>query len=414
VRSPGDAELPLVSVVTPSYNQGRFIAATIESVLSQDYSNIEYIVVDGASNDDTAEVVARYGDRLRFVSEPDRGQSDAINKGFRMARGEIVAWLNSDDVFLPGAVSAAVAALTDRPDAGAVYGEGYQMDEAGNITSRFAVTQEFNLWRLLNLSDYILQQSVFFRRRVFDEIGFLDESLHYGMDWEILMRIGLHYPIQYIPHEMGAIREYPSAKSFSGGSARARELAAIMRRHTGKHFPPGMFVYGLPTYAEIVNRQLEHHAAGPMRPLVRRLQRRTTWAVHRIVGRILREAQGWYTDDWAAPHARFTFPPSRGRNLAIDVELPSWVPFERQRLSFSVGRRVFARETFAAGRFTIPLIPPRATWNAPVTIDVRAERWFRPPLQPAQPPDRRRLAYFIRSFEFEDRPRGAEPVSRSS
>src|SRR3981081_1720347 len=109
-RSDEDS-LPLVTIVTPSYNQGRFIAATIESVLSQDYPNVEYLIGAGASTDDTAEVVARYAGRLTFVSEPDGGQSDAINKGFRRARGEYVAWLNSDDVFLPGAIGTAIAAL---------------------------------------------------------------------------------------------------------------------------------------------------------------------------------------------------------------------------------------------------------------------------------------------------------------
>src|SRR3981081_4557960 len=118
-RSDEDS-LPLVTVVTPAYNQGRFIAATIESVLSQDYPNVEYLIIDGASTDETAAVVKRYEDRLTFVSEPDRGQSDAINKGFRRARGRYVAWLNSDDIFLPGAITQAVAALRAHPDAGGV------------------------------------------------------------------------------------------------------------------------------------------------------------------------------------------------------------------------------------------------------------------------------------------------------
>src|SRR5579872_2956802 len=114
---------PLVTIVTPSYNQGRFIRATIESVLTQDYPNIEYIIMDGASTDETADVVRPYLDRLTFVSEPDRGQSHAINKGFARARGEIVAWLNSDDLFLPGAVRRAVEAFRAAPQSGVVYGE---------------------------------------------------------------------------------------------------------------------------------------------------------------------------------------------------------------------------------------------------------------------------------------------------
>src|SRR4051794_8626300 len=99
---------PVVTVVTPSYNQGSFIRATIESVLRQDYPHIEYIVMDGGSTDETASVVKDYASRLKFISERDRGQSHAINKGFRTAKGDILAWLNSDDLFLPGAVEAAV------------------------------------------------------------------------------------------------------------------------------------------------------------------------------------------------------------------------------------------------------------------------------------------------------------------
>jgi glycosyltransferase involved in cell wall biosynthesis len=401
--APSDADkFPLVTVVTPSYNQGCFIAATIESVLSQDYPNVEYLVVDGASTDDTAEVVARYAGRLTFVSEPDGGQSEAINKGFRRARGAYVAWLNSDDLFLPGAITEAVAALRDNPDAGAVYGEGFQIDEAGNVISRFAVTQRFDLWKLLNLSDYILQQTVFFRRSVFDDVGWLDESLHYGMDWDILMRIGLQYPLVYIPHDMGAIREYPAAKSFTGGAERARELAAIMRRHTHRRFPPGVFVYGMPTYVRTVNAWIARVMPGPLARLGARLQRRVTAIANRIVGEIVRGAQGWYSDGWAAPRADFSFRAGAGRNLAIDVMLPQWAPIDRQRLTFSVDGRAFASESFGRGEFRIPVMLPRDAWDRPVTVRVRAQRCFRPQRATGQARDRRKLAYVIQSFDYED------------
>ena len=400
-RSDG-GDLPLVTVVTPSYNQGRFIAATIESVLSQDYPHVEYIIMDGGSTDDTAAVVQRYAGRLTFVSEPDRGQSHAINKGFARARGAYVAWLNSDDVFLPGAIAHAVAALRDHPNAGAVYGEGFQIDEAGNVISRFAVTQRFNLWKLLNLSDYILQQTVFFRRSVFDDVGLLDESLHYGMDWDVLMRIGLRYPLVYVPHEMGAIREYPTAKSFAGGAKRARELAAIMRRHTGKRFPPGVFVYGMPSYVAAVNGWIARVTPGPLARFRARVQRRVAAVGNRIVGELVRGAQGWYSDGWAAPRAEFTFRAGAGRNLAIDVALPHWAPIDRQRLSFSVAGRVFATESFGPGDFRIPVMLPRDTWDGPVTVRVRAHRFFRASNGRNGERDDRKLAYVIRSFDYED------------
>src|ERR1700693_3648321 len=138
---------PLVTIVTPSYNQGQFIRTTIESVLSQDYPHIEYIIMDGGSKDETAAMVKEYGSRLTWISEKDRGQSHAINKGFRMARGSIISWLNSDDLILPGAVRKAVDGFRQNPEAGAVYGEGYLIDREGKTTGRFPCTEPFNLWK---------------------------------------------------------------------------------------------------------------------------------------------------------------------------------------------------------------------------------------------------------------------------
>ncbi|MBI3280997.1 MAG: glycosyltransferase, partial [Acidobacteria bacterium] len=216
---------PLVTIVTPSYNQGRFIRATIETVLAQDYPHLEYIIMDGGSTDATPAIAAEYASRLSFFSEKDRGQSHAINKGFQRAKGEIVAWLNSDDLFLPGSVRRGSHALARHTRAGAAYGEGYLIDREGKITGRFPATEPFNLWKLIYLSDYILQQTVYFRRRVFDQVGFLDESLHWGMDWDVLVRIARRFPLAYVPEFMGCLREYDEAKTFSGGARRLRELA---------------------------------------------------------------------------------------------------------------------------------------------------------------------------------------------
>src|SRR5262245_59318849 len=215
---------PLITIVTPSYNQGGLIRSTIESVLGQDYPQIEYIIMDGGSTDQTSAVVAEYAGRLTWISEKDRGQSHAINKGFRMARGEIVAWLNADDIILPGAVGHAVRAFERNPELGAVYGEGYQMNVDGDIKGRFPPTEPFNLWKLIHVSDYILQQTSYFRKTIFEHIGYVDEDLHWGMDWDLFIRIGKRYGIQYIPEYMGCIREYAEAKTYSGGRKRFREL----------------------------------------------------------------------------------------------------------------------------------------------------------------------------------------------
>src|SRR5262245_11033457 len=154
-------EHPLVSIVTPSYNQGRYIEATIQSVLEQDYHHLEYLVLDGGSTDQTLTVLQRYEDRLLWISEKDRGQADAINKGFRLAQGQILGWLNSDDTYLPGTIRRVVDYFQTRRDVGMVYGEGYHVDASGKIIERY-YTEPFSFQRLAEIC-FICQPTVFMR-----------------------------------------------------------------------------------------------------------------------------------------------------------------------------------------------------------------------------------------------------------
>lgn len=303
---------PLVSIVTPSLNQGRFIEATIRSVLSQQYPRIEYIVVDGGSTDSTLDVLRRYDGRLRWISEPDRGQSDAINKGFRMARGQILAWLNSDDTYLPGAVSGAVEHFSQHPECGMVYGEGYLIDEGGGVIRRFPATEPFNLWKLVHVIDYILQQTAFFRREVLEAVGYLDERLNWGMDWDLFIRIGKRFRVDYLPLQMANLREYPTAKTFAGGRTRFRELVGLMRRHGSRRFPPAYLTYGIDTYFRLgfdsLERMLPERLTGP----VRRVQRLLERPAYGLVGRVVCEAQGLYGDGWVARKSHFLLPRGAG------------------------------------------------------------------------------------------------------
>src|SRR5581483_4916118 len=369
-------DLPLVTVVTPSYNQAQFIRATIESVLSQDYPNIEYIIVDGGSNDGTSAVVAPYSDSLRFMSEKDRGQADAINKGFRMARGSIVSYLNSDDLFLPGAVSAAVAALTENPEWGAVFGEGYRIDASGTVISRFEVTEPYNLWKLVNVSDYILQQTVFWRRDVFDTIGFFDLDLHYGLDWEILMRTGKRYFMGYIPQFMGCLREYPQAKTSAGGGQRFREIARILRAQSSSRFPPAYFIYGLDTYEKIACRTIDRLFSWWPR-LSQKLQRGVLRLSHDYIGRAATHSQGIYSDGWASTRAHYMLPPCDGRYIELNVTLPPG-PVDRQTLTVRTGSRVLARESFATGTYALYVPVPQELWDDTLTFSIDAARHFVP------------------------------------
>ena len=344
---------PLVTIVTPSYNQGRFIAATIESVLSQDYPRIEYIVMDGASTDETAGVAGRYAGRLEFISEPDRGQSHAINKGFQRARGEIVAWLNSDDTLLPGAVRRAVEGLAAHPEAAACYGEGYLMDEAGYATCRFPHTQPFDLWRLVNVSDYILQQSVFFRRAALEQIGWVREDLHYVMDWDLLIRLGKRWPLHYEPAYFGCLREYGAAKTSAGGAKRIHEIAAVLREHSGARWPIGLFIYGADTYAALLRNAV---STWPRAYFWQRMVTHATeFALGLVMPRLLggQPRGGWYIDGLCDKDMFFSLPAATGE-LILEGSVPDTAWLGGQRLDVSINGERIASE-MVKGKFRLVL-----------------------------------------------------------
>lgn len=240
-----EEELPLVSIVTPSFNQGKYIRNTIESVLGQNYPRLEYIVIDGGSTDETLSILKEYGDRLTWVSEKDKGQSDAINKGFRRAKGEIVAWLNSDDVYEPGAVMKAVNALRKAPQAGLVYGDGHLIDGEGNTKEAFKWTRDFNLWALTNVWDYIMQPATFFRAEALKAVGYLREDLQWTMDWDLWLRLAAQYDVVYIPEFLANSREYESTKTATGGERRLAEILKVMQQYSGEKEPYGYKTYEL-------------------------------------------------------------------------------------------------------------------------------------------------------------------------
>ncbi len=233
---------PLVSIVTPSFNQGEFIAATIESVLAQDYPHINYLVVDGGSTDGTLDVLRSYGERIRWLSEPDGGQADAVNKGIARTRGPIVAWLNADDVYLPGAVTRAVAELEKHPEAGLVYGNAEFIDRAGTTLGPCPQVEPFSLNRLIHHLDFIVQPATFFHRAAFDAVGGLDAGLRYCLDYDLWIRLARHAPVRYLPTTLAQARIYPETKTASGGLERLDEIERMIRRH-GRALLPNLF-YG--------------------------------------------------------------------------------------------------------------------------------------------------------------------------
>lgn len=232
-----DKDLPRVTIVTPSFNQGKYLEATILSVLNQDYPNIEYIVIDGGSTDGSVDVIKRYQDRLAYwITEPDRGQSHAINKGFEHATGQIFNWLNSDDLLMPSAVKIAVHYLMKKTDVGMVYGDRIIIDIKGNFLDLIQ-SPSFNP-KAMQYNLKIPQETVFFRRRFWDELKGVDEALNYSMDYDLWIRLNKVTRIYHIPFVLGAYRTHPSAKSTKGynhqGLLGRKELDKVMFHHFSK------------------------------------------------------------------------------------------------------------------------------------------------------------------------------------
>ncbi len=228
---------PLVSIITPSLNQAAFIGAAIESVLAQDYPQIEYLVVDGGSTDDTLEILKRYGDRVRWISEPDAGQADAIDKGIRLTRGQVLAWLNADDVYLPGAVARAVAAFVEHADHALVYGQAQDIDMHGHVIGLSRQIEPWNMRRLLEFGDFIVQPAAFFLRSAYHAVGGLDQSLHYCMDYDLWIKLGQRYAVQYLEEPLAQTRIYDTTKTSSGGLKRLIEIEAMVRRYGRTRLP---------------------------------------------------------------------------------------------------------------------------------------------------------------------------------
>jgi glycosyltransferase involved in cell wall biosynthesis len=200
-----------LSVVTPSFNQGRFIRRTIESVLSQDLP-VEYVIMDGGSCDETADVVKPYEGRLHFVSEKDKGQTDALNKGIAVTCGDVIGWLNSDDVYYPGALRAVMDHLEANPGCDVVYGMADHIDVDDRFIEEYP-SRPFDLDHLEE-ADFICQPSLFFRRRVVGRWGLPDVNLRYCMDYEYWMRLGLAGArFDYLERKLAGSRFYPDTKT---------------------------------------------------------------------------------------------------------------------------------------------------------------------------------------------------------
>ncbi len=227
---PDGSPWPVVSIVTPSYNQGRYLEETIRSVLLQGYPSLEYLIVDGGSTDDSVQIIREYEPWLAYwVSEPDRGQSHAINKGWAHATGQVCAWLNSDDWYQPGTLARPVTTLSRRPGVGLAYGRARICEEDGGPSGRYS-GRPFDLEELAWGRNPVAQPSAFLSRATLDEVALLDESLHYVMDLELWLRVATTAQVVFADEVWSNFRYHGSSKTMTTRLGFQEEVYQVVSR----------------------------------------------------------------------------------------------------------------------------------------------------------------------------------------
>jgi len=224
-------ELPIVSIVTPTYNQSRFISETIESVLKQDYNKIEYMILNDGSTDNTEEILKKYNGKVIWETQKNMGQTPTINKGWKKSKGSILAYINSDDTYYDSnSVSIAVNFLKNNPEVGIVYGDSIYIDENGKELGKYNA-YDFDYNKIFReCSNPIPQPSVFIRREVVEKVDYLDEKLYYSMDFDFWLRAGIEYKIVYIPYILSTYRLHLEAKSVSSMAKAASDVIYIYNK----------------------------------------------------------------------------------------------------------------------------------------------------------------------------------------
>jgi glycosyltransferase involved in cell wall biosynthesis len=238
-----------LSIVTPSFNTAQYLGDAIQSVLAQNWPRVNYIVMDGGSTDGSVELLRSFGDRIRWVSQKDDGQSDALNIGFARLGGDILGWLNSDDTYAPGAFRTVMQYFEAHPDVDVVYGNANFIDAAGNLIGPCVHIEPYNHRRLFYYSDFIVQPATFFRRSAFEAVGGIDASLYFGMDYDLWLRLATRFKFAYLPTLLANYRWLASNKTAVGSFKRIDEIERILAKHG----------IGLPAYnrLERVNLHLE-------------------------------------------------------------------------------------------------------------------------------------------------------------
>jgi len=398
-------EHPLVSIVTPSYNMAEFLEQTIHSVLSQDYPHLEYIVMDAGSNDGTLDILRKYEGRLSFVSERDKGQADAVNRGFARSRGEIFAFLNADDTYLPGAVSTAVRHMTAHPSIGVLYGEAYYIDESGAITERYP-TRPFDA-ALLKRNCFICQPSTFIRRDIFDAVDGMNIGLHFALDYDMWIRIAQICPIRKVDEYLATSRLHRNNKTLGQRGKIYREIMEVARTHYG--YVPLDWILGYASYLAEPKQDASFESSRPSLlksglgfVLGTYYNRRSfkpffqEWAAHMGLSSQPfqdRWEDGWISNRYISEHAI----PDDCRRIRIEGRhlLPFADGFD---LSVVLGGTPLRKEHITKhGPFTVEIdCPPRLRGNRH-RLELKSNRTY----QPIENGDQRLLSCIIDKVSFD-------------
>ncbi|MCC6424069.1 MAG: glycosyltransferase [Phycisphaerales bacterium] len=385
---------PLVSIVTPSYNQGQFLQRTIDSVLSQSYPHVEYLVMDGGSTDQSVPILQSHGQRFQWVSEKDKGQTDAINKGFARSTGSIRAYLNSDDVLEPGAIQKAVDHFQRYPQCDLLYGRANYIDENDRLIGPYR-TADYSFDRLMN-ECIICQPATFWHKRIVDLIGPFDASLHYAMDYDYWLRIDRAGGVIHHTHDtLASSRLYAQTKTLSARPQIYDEIFQICKKHGGRvrlSYFVGLWHHrfkeragwqkkigwlpGLYQNVAFLHYRL-HHRDWPSP--TRTLGRARSWlwnrpSFHAIAGRIgplgaladrHKRVRGLYADNWMNPHVKIQL---RDHAVGHPLRLNGTVPVDLQLTIHSSGATL-ATFNLAAGQEQFIQFDPPHSQN--LTLDLR-------------------------------------------
>ncbi|MCE5308262.1 MAG: glycosyltransferase [Acidobacteriales bacterium] len=395
---------PVVSITTPSYNMAHFLEETIQSVLSQDYPYIDYTVMDGGSNDGTVELLKKYEGRLRYVSRRDRGQADAINHGCAASRGQVFAFLNADDTYLPGAVGTGARYLMENPHLGMVYGNAYYVDESGQRIGPYP-THEPDI-AYLNRNCYICQPATFMRREAFKNAGWMNINQHVVLDYDLWMRMVKLYPIAKVEDYLATSRMYRQNKTIGKRGLAYREILQSVRTHFG--YVPFDWVFGYSCYLADRKDQFFDKTQPSRSKYLLSLalgcfynsrQLRRYWNEWAAATGIAAHFDGRWADGWISKRYRgdHDVPPAC---RAVRITGKHWGRFTRP-LTLAVrldGVPIGAEKLDQQGQFSFELPCPEPARGKRAVLEITADGTFKP----VENGDHRNLSCIIDNILFED------------